>query len=452
MSLSRQTISREITLLPHQAEFVENFFGQSGTKLHLLRGHVGMGKSSALAALASRLMRERPSARALIIAPATLRVQFLDMLQTSGTPSQVVDSYRYRELLDTALTQEVWPSGTVAVLSVDFAKQSAVLESLANTKWDLVIVDEAQVLRGGRTEILQKLSNSAERIVLATATGAELPEFLKTENITTTEWLRERIVDDGGIPLLVPAPIVMEVPYVSSSSEVKLLEKIRAFSHEAQRFMTEEWIIKLLVNRAQSSPQALESMLRRLEKRLTENLEAKPNSSADNGAEQVHHNLELAIALVHDALAEIDALKEDTKLERFVQLLNKLEQSPLPQKRICILTRYVATQYYLAAALDGEGKEFSILRTSLNRDEQHRALERFIVDGSILVSTAAAVPGKPSWSKVTDLILYERPGKKALEQILMNFNSFGRQQPLNVHIMVFQERAEITHSQQDFGF
>src|ERR1035438_7698742 len=103
----------------HQIAFVETFFNPASKRVILLRGDVGLGKSIALVALVSRLLRGRPTARALFVVPgAALRAQFVEMLRKAGTPTLQVDRYQFREMLDSAIGKELWPAGVVAVLSL----------------------------------------------------------------------------------------------------------------------------------------------------------------------------------------------------------------------------------------------------------------------------------------------------------------------------------------------
>src|SRR5664280_890268 len=90
-------------LLPHQIAFVETFFNPASKRVILLRGEAGLGKSGALVALASKFLRERPTARALFVVPgAALRAHFVDKLRDAGVPTLSVDRYQFREMLDSA--------------------------------------------------------------------------------------------------------------------------------------------------------------------------------------------------------------------------------------------------------------------------------------------------------------------------------------------------------------
>ena len=80
-----------VRLLPHQANFVETVFSPSSKRTILLEAAVGLGKSAAMVGVASRLLRERPTARGLFLVPAASRSQFSAMLREANIPSVVVD-------------------------------------------------------------------------------------------------------------------------------------------------------------------------------------------------------------------------------------------------------------------------------------------------------------------------------------------------------------------------
>ena len=125
-------------LLPHQVGLVDTFFSSASKQTIILRADVGLGRSTALLAVASRLLRERPQARVLIVVPGVgLRVQFAYRLREAGTPTLDVDRYRFREMIDSSTGGNVWPVGYVAVINREFARQEDIRNSLASTRWDL---------------------------------------------------------------------------------------------------------------------------------------------------------------------------------------------------------------------------------------------------------------------------------------------------------------------------
>lgn len=210
-----------VNLLPHQAALVETFFNPASKRVVLLRGDVGLGKSAALVALACHLLQERPMARVLLLAPNAIGLQFVERLSRAGTMAQHVDRYRYREMLDATIGEELWPSGVVSVLSPDFARQPDIQSSLAATHWAAMIADEAHSIRGDGVLALQRIAAAADRVVLATATPTcELDSAFPPADTAVVEWRRDQIVDHDGRPFrLRKRPVLKEVSFSQSSAE-----------------------------------------------------------------------------------------------------------------------------------------------------------------------------------------------------------------------------------------
>ena len=156
---------------------------------YFIKRQVGLGKTTALVALSKRLLQERPTGRVLVLTPRALQFQFADRLYKGNTATLMVDRYRFRALLDEASGEDIWPRGTVILLSMDFARQPDINDSLAKAHWELVIVDEVPISGGLRVEALRRVSASADHIVLTMPT---VPDFETLNRVTSEELLSER--------------------------------------------------------------------------------------------------------------------------------------------------------------------------------------------------------------------------------------------------------------------
>ena len=123
-----------LKLLPHQIALVDSFFNPASKRVILLRAEPGLGKTSAFVALAARLLREQPLARALFLVPSALQFQFVEMLERDNVPVLAVDRYRFREMLEAATQNGTWPSGVAVVMSRDLAKQPDIRKSLGEAR------------------------------------------------------------------------------------------------------------------------------------------------------------------------------------------------------------------------------------------------------------------------------------------------------------------------------
>jgi hypothetical protein len=119
-----------MTLFPYQKSFVDMFFNPQSKRVILLSADIGLGMSATLAELTCRLMQQQPAARLLFLVPAALKLQTENALMHAGVKCIVVDRYRYREMLELATSADLWPRGTVTILSLDFAKQLDIRNSL----------------------------------------------------------------------------------------------------------------------------------------------------------------------------------------------------------------------------------------------------------------------------------------------------------------------------------
>ena len=436
-------------LLPHQAAFVETVFNPSSKRVIVLRADVGLGKSAALIAVSGRLLHDRPMARALYLVPAGLRLQIAERLREGGVPSLLVDRYRFREILDTSIGEDIWPRGTVFVLSLEFASQPDIRDSLTRTNWDLLIADEAHVFTGARAETLRRIGASAERLIFAAATHQNITagdDFDgNKDEATVVEWRTDQIVDHAGKKLFVTArPLLHEIPYSPNSAEMAL----RATVGDLYRILfgaraTESWKAILFLRSLESSPAALERVLKRFSVKLRmdgteyelETFEGEVPEEDTSTSRLDRATREEAAGVALRALQEIEVLSGDSKLAAFGEWLNHLNQIKTPSQRICVIAEFRATLFYIAAEIEGRGLKYQLLHGEMRSDERAQSLQSFSIGNGILVATSAVMTGT-DLSYVTDLMLYDIPNGIGLQQVLGRFNRFGRLNELNVHVLL----------------
>jgi len=434
-----------VKLLPHQTALVETVFNPESKRIVLLRGDVGLGKSAALVAVAGRLLQERPTARALFLVPAALRTQFASMLRDASVPSLAVDRYVYREMLDASTASEFWPTGTVAVLSFDFATQPDVQASLELCQWEMVFVDEWHLTRGARAESLHHITASAERVVLASATSPdkELSGFA-VGDVTVVEWRRDLVVDSGGKPLpTVPRPVLHEISFRLNPAEIEL----RATVVDLVKILecdvgAKDWRPVMLFRCLESSPAALERPLQGLMEGATpldsvdEPLSPLEEPASDDipNDRSGRSNAEQVAGLAGRALREIEASTTDSKLNALGALLSRINPGESPPRRVLVLTDFVATLFYLAAEIEGYSLACQLLHGSMGTEERVRSLQSFSNNGGILIATRAVIAEGVDLREVTDLVLYDVPRTSAaLKQVLGRFDRLGRVSELSVY-------------------
>jgi len=369
------------------------------------------------------------------------------MLGDAEVPSLLVDRYRFREMLDSTAGGEFWPKGAVAVLSRDFARQPDIQDSLANASWDLVIANEAHSFTGTRAEVLRRIGASAERIILAGPLDFTPLDSFPAEEATVVEWRRDRVVDHNGKRLdMVPRPVLHEVSFSLSEVELRLRSIVRDLCDvlRGTAGMAEQKATTLLRN-LESSPAALEGVLQRLTEGILsqDGMDALLEVSEEEKPEDRPCALldrptaEKVAEIARRALQEVDAIGSDSKLNAFSELLNHLDKSKMPSRRICVLTEYLATLYYLAAETEGRGIVCRLFHGGMQYEDRRERLTVFANTGGVLIATRAVMTEGLNLPDVTDLVLYDLPAnERALQVVLGRFDRFGKTSQLTVHALV----------------
>jgi ERCC4-related helicase len=448
-------------LYPHQVALVETFFNPASQRILLLRSDAGLGATTALVVVMRRLLRERPQARVLFLAPSRFRSQIFETLCKLDVPSQLVDRYRFREMVESTTREGLWPRGVALVLSQDFARQPDIQGSLAETHWDLVIATEAHWLRGIRAEAFRRIISHAERVVLATIPGLELPEASPAENVTEVLWRRDKVVDQHGRRLhAAQRPVLHEIAFSLTPAELRLRRMMVDLCGEMRgRTEVRNLVAKVLLGQMHSSPAALESALQRVIERsevqssIDEELglEELGGDIPDDGfADQmVRANDESVTRLATHVLRGIDTITTDSKLAAFGQLLRILSERALPYRRVCVLTDYLATLYYLAADIEGKGMICHLIYGAMSTEDRRASLASFVDEGGVLVATRAAVVGGDHLGEVTDIILYDLPGSEiSFRELLSRFDRFGRTRQLTIHALTPSNEADCLASER----
>jgi tetratricopeptide (TPR) repeat protein len=154
-------------------------------------------------------------------------------------------------------------------------------------------------------------------------------------------------------------------------------------------------------------------------------------------------------AMLSLALQELDALGEDSKASRLVKLVQELITKEPPSARICILTKYTDTLFYLGAVLDDTGLPIRLVHTASSVEERQRILEEPASASGVLLAEAPALKGYEA-PDMTDLVLYELPNKETEASVLIGrFNGLGREAQLRVHVLIPESSPSAPTVQSD---
>ena len=135
----------QVDLNPHQVDAALFAFQSPLSKGAILADEVGLGKTIEAGIILSQQWAERKR-NLLIIAPSNLRKQWnQELLDKFFLPSIILETKSFNDEVKTGNFNPFNQSENIVICSYQFAKSKA--HYVEQTKWDLVIIDEAHRLR-----------------------------------------------------------------------------------------------------------------------------------------------------------------------------------------------------------------------------------------------------------------------------------------------------------------
>jgi adenine-specific DNA-methyltransferase len=135
----------QVDLNPHQVDAALFAFNSPLSRGALLADEVGLGKTIEAGLVLSQRWAERKR-RILVIVPANLRKQWYQELNEKFfLPCQILETKSYNAAVKVGNFRPLETKDTVVICSYQFARNKA--GDVANTPWDLVVMDEAHRLR-----------------------------------------------------------------------------------------------------------------------------------------------------------------------------------------------------------------------------------------------------------------------------------------------------------------
>jgi len=168
----------KIDPLPHQIEAVYGYVLRQQPTIRFLLAHdPGAGKTIMAGLIIKELKMRRIIRRILIITPGHLKDQWKRELKEKFEELFVVINRNY---MSSHYGENPWNKENQIISSLDFAKQDDIRSSLADSEFDLIIVDEAHKMSatkyGGKTEKTDRyklgeiLSKKCDHLLFLTAT------------------------------------------------------------------------------------------------------------------------------------------------------------------------------------------------------------------------------------------------------------------------------------------
>ncbi len=143
--LAGAVASAQVDLNPHQVDAALFAFQSPLSKGALLADEVGLGKTIEAGLVISQRWAERKR-RILIITPSNLRKQWhQELSEKFFLPSTILETRLYKQMIKLGHFRPFEIADSIIICSYQFARNKA--SDVANTPWDLVVIDEAHRLR-----------------------------------------------------------------------------------------------------------------------------------------------------------------------------------------------------------------------------------------------------------------------------------------------------------------
>ena len=332
----------QVDPLPHQLDAVYGHILQLPRIRFLLADDPGAGKTIMAGLLMRELMQRGEVSRVLVLCPKALTDQWRrEMWERFREPFVLVTG----DVISGSFGQNAWVENDLVVASVDLAIQDHILPGVEQSRWDLIIFDEAHKLsayRYGRKidktkryMLAERLAGSTKHLLLMTATphrgdpeNFRLLLSLLDENVFASEEgaksvlskdgspyflrrMKESMKDFAGSPLFLPRH-VDTLAYELEPHEQHLYDAVTDYVSEglarADEVGNRNVTLALIVlqRRLASSLYAAGRSLERRRDRLAEELEnAKRSGRSEQGAMCIDYDPE------EDDLDELTTEEED---------------------------------------------------------------------------------------------------------------------------------------------
>jgi superfamily II DNA or RNA helicase len=400
-----------LALFPHQLAFYKAFLAPSAAKRQVLLAPPGLGKGFVAQAIVHDAATADEKSRVLVLTPGPLAMQFAAGIAAFEPPAvvDVVNRRRLRELMASPGEDGVFRSGQITVMSIDFAKQEDVQDLLVDTRWSLVVVDEAHALQGQRRRLVRDLSADADRLLLLSVSELDPQLGTAIPQLRTVRWSRD-VVDSEGHRLFIDVPRRKHVVnYERSEEEARLAGAVIQFvdgqpvsvNTEQRRFLR-----SLMVRALSSSPLAIQDFLIRQRVRLDESVEANewwddsPPASEDVGEPtlaslpSIWSDAEGAAADLDELISTLDGLHVDSKAEALRKIVREARNGKgYREVSLVVYTVFASTAAYVAEILAESGVEVQVLTGVIPVAQRSLAVEAWNASAGALVLTDGATEG-----------------------------------------------------------
>ncbi len=477
-------------ILSHQVESTHRIVNALEPRF-ILADEVGLGKTIEAGLVIKELICRHAYRRVLIIAPASLLVQWQnEMASKFNEDFAILDRRAMRRGgRSGGAPLNPWESFGKVICSLDFIKAAAHRKQLAQSRWDIVVVDEAHRLRRDSLRstlsynVAELLSANTRALLLLTATPfrgklEELyylvrlvdknllgpaqtffneycigdPDMAPLRSKLSSAIIRRTKKDVGGFTRRFAKTVRFEL----YPDERKLYDATtRYVVEEYNRAMAGEnravgFVMTVFQKLLDSSSLALASALRNRRDHLaasiaqgaglTASRRPHPDALDIDDIEEVSDIMAARedgsaratgeeIAVLDGLIALADSIERNKKGEKLVSLLKKLRRQG--EKRFVIFTQFRTTQEYLRKLL-GEFR-VQVFNGSMSREEKEGAVAGFRDGAGVLISTEAGGEGR-NLQFCNILINYDLPWSPLkIEQRIGRIHRFGQERDVFIY-------------------
>ena len=279
----------------------------------------GSGKTRLLAEIVRHGFTEGKYRRVLIVSPSLVQEQIaatLDRLSLD-VPTLRITKSQFRAL-ETGVGEISWKDSFVGLIGSYVFRQASVLARLSEQSWDLVAVDEAQVLDAQSLSALSTLAAApgTRRVLVLTAMPDSLRRLGALGSASVTRWNLEQVLERYSIR-------ISALKYSRSREEVLFLQHLLKF---VDRFALKERRVsarRMLLSAASSSLYATQALLLRERHRML--LVSTPSSTASRAERDVGSPTpglgiwwrrgEAAAFAITRLIGELDQIQRDPKFD-----------------------------------------------------------------------------------------------------------------------------------------
>jgi superfamily II DNA or RNA helicase len=499
LSLSNSRTNLE----PYQVECVHKVIN-SFQQRFLIADDVGLGKTIEAAMILKELAARDRAKRVLIIAPASLTIQWRrELREKFDEHFWIYNSEMIRELKKTIpKDMNVWDYENKIITSVDFAKQEHVLAALERTRWDLIIFDEAHKLsvdpdgtQTQRYKLAKTLWDKTESILLLSATphkGDRMafwrliqlldPYLFKDKDHIEPEKLntvmvrrgKDRLINEDGSKVFRPR-YVQSVPVTFTEEEMALYRAVTDYVREEynlargmqnkaygfamvilqKRMVSSIYALKKsLQNRLYNFKNLKQETLSEDELKKYEDFLRDPDSLEDSEREVLERKLEssaipldpkgreIEIKKLEQLINLAERIKTDSKAAALRRFVDKLFKNS-PEEKLLIFTEYRDTLDYLRDKILADYKDkLTEIHGEVPMEVRQEREKLFKNDLKIMLATDAAGEGI-NLQFCHIMVNYELPwNPNRLDQRIGRLHRYGQKKDVHVHNLLVRDTRE----------